>query len=296
MIIKSIEAKSIISKSNLPICGFSANPYIGCTHACKYCYASFMKRFTNHKEEWGSFLDVKYWDKIKDAKKYYKQTIFIGSATDPYNQYEKEFKRTRALLEELKNSGAKIQMSTKSNLVLRDLDIIKELDDPLVSFSINTLDEDFRSDMDCASTIEERIEAMKVLHENNIRTTCFISPIFPGITDVKKIIEKCAPYADYVWLENLNLRGEFKYKILAYINDKYPHLKELYNDIYNKKQNDYWENLAQDIEEYAKENSLEYVIDEEISRRPIKGKPILINYFYHSQIKQSAKKNNKIQK
>ena len=53
MEIKEIEVKSVMTKSNLPVCDFSVNPYVGCTHACKYCYASFMKRFTNHPEPWG---------------------------------------------------------------------------------------------------------------------------------------------------------------------------------------------------------------------------------------------------
>lgn len=59
-----------MTKSVLPIKCFSVNPYVGCTHACKYCYASFMKRFTGHIEDWGTFLDVKYWDPIKNIKKY----------------------------------------------------------------------------------------------------------------------------------------------------------------------------------------------------------------------------------
>ena len=62
--------KNIISKSNLPVCEYTVNPYVGCTHACKYGYASFMKRFTNHPEPWGEFLDIKHWDKIKNPKKY----------------------------------------------------------------------------------------------------------------------------------------------------------------------------------------------------------------------------------
>ena len=50
--------------------GYSVNPYVGCTHGCKYCYASFMKRFTGHTEPWGTFLDVKYWPEIKNPQKY----------------------------------------------------------------------------------------------------------------------------------------------------------------------------------------------------------------------------------
>jgi hypothetical protein len=78
---------------------FIKDPYISCTHACKYCYASFMKRFTNHP--WGSFLDVKIWNKIKNPKKYAGKELFVGSVTDLYNPQEEIYERTRALLTEL---------------------------------------------------------------------------------------------------------------------------------------------------------------------------------------------------
>lgn len=83
--IHEINVKSILTKSNLPVCDYSVNPYVGCTHACKYCYASFMKRFTNHTEPWGEFLDVKYWPVIADPHRYDGKELFIGSVTDPYN-------------------------------------------------------------------------------------------------------------------------------------------------------------------------------------------------------------------
>ena len=68
-IIKKVTVKSVITKSNLPVCDYAVNPYVGCTHACRYCYASFMKRFTNHIEPWGEFLDVKYWPEMKRPEK-----------------------------------------------------------------------------------------------------------------------------------------------------------------------------------------------------------------------------------
>ena len=55
-LIQTKEVRGIMTKSNLPVGGYSVNPYVGCTHGCRYCYASFMKRFTGHKEEWGTFL------------------------------------------------------------------------------------------------------------------------------------------------------------------------------------------------------------------------------------------------
>ena len=125
IIIKHIETKNVLTKSNLPAGDFSVNSYVGCTHACKYCYACFMKRFTNHAETWGEFLDVKHWNKIKNPQKYFGKELFFGSVTDPYQPQEEIFQRTKTLLEELRGSGAKISIQTKSDLVLRDLDLIK---------------------------------------------------------------------------------------------------------------------------------------------------------------------------
>lgn len=64
VLIRDVETKNIMTKSTLPVGGYSVNPYVGCTHGCKYCYASFMKRFTGHTEPWGTFLDVKHWPAI----------------------------------------------------------------------------------------------------------------------------------------------------------------------------------------------------------------------------------------
>ena len=102
--INHIETRSVMTKSNTPLGGYSVNPYVGCPHACRYCYASFMKRFTGHTEPWGTFIDVKHWPAIKDAKKYAGQKIVIGTVTDGYNPLEETYENTRRLLEELKDS------------------------------------------------------------------------------------------------------------------------------------------------------------------------------------------------
>ena len=70
MLIRDIEVRSVLTKSNLPVADYSVNPYIGCAHGCRYCYASFMKRFTNHAEPWGEFVDIKHWAEIKNTTRY----------------------------------------------------------------------------------------------------------------------------------------------------------------------------------------------------------------------------------
>lgn len=75
---------------------------------------------------------------------------------------------------------------------------------------------------------------MKVFHDAGILTTCFISPIFPDITDVAAIIRRAKEQYNLIWLENLNLRGSYKTVILEYIKEKYPKLIPLYQAIYQK--------------------------------------------------------------
>jgi DNA repair photolyase len=252
-----------------------------------------MKRFTNHPEPWGEFLDVKYWPVIHNVYKYDGKEFFIGSATDPYNPQEEIYKRTRAFLEQMRGSECKISIQTKSDLVLRDMDLIQSFPNARVGFSINTLDENFKNDMDQAVSIERRLAAMKQFHDAGIRTTCFISPIFPGITDVEAIIDRVKNQCNLVWLENLNLRGSYKADILNYIKEKHPKLMPLYEEIYLHGSRMYWEALDKKIREYAKENELEYVRDDDSMQNPFDAPPVIVNYFYHEEIKKSAKKGDK---
>lgn len=292
MIVNKIKVKEILTKSNLPVSDYSVNPYVGCEHSCKYCYACFMKRFTGHNEDWGSFVDIKYWDKIKNPQKYNGKELFIGSVTDPYQPCENEFERTKALLEELKGSGAKLSIATKSDLVLRDLELIKSFPNARVSWSTNTLDEDFKDDMDKGVSIERRFKAMQTFHDAGVRTTCFISPIFPDITDVKAIIEKAKDKCNLIWLENLNLRGTFKSVIMNYIRQKHPELYPLYDEIYNKGNDLYWQELDAELQNFAKEQGLEYKTNDDSFTKPFEAKPVIVNYFYHSKIKKSAQKKS----
>ena len=288
-VIRIVETKGIVTKTDLPVGDYAANPYVGCTHACRYCYASFMKRFTGHPEPWGTFLDVKHWPRIRDPSKYDGKEIFIGSVTDPYLPQESEHGRTRALLEQLQGSGARISIATKSDLILRDLNLIASFPDARVSWSINTLDETFRGDMDRAVSIERRLEAMRKFHEAGVRTTCFISPIFPGITDPKEIILGAKDICNLVWLENLNLRGSFKADIMAYISERHPDLVPLYDRIYNRRDLGYWEDLDAEMRLFAEEQGLDYVTNDDSMNRPFDAPPIVVNYFFHEKIRKSSR-------
>lgn len=288
-LVRLVNVKNIINKTDVPAGDYAANPYVGCTHGCKYCYACFMKRFTNHNEPWGSFLDVKIWPQI-NAQKYAHKKLIIGTVTDPYNPQEAQYKRTYTLLKELVGVPVSLTILTKSDLVLRDIDLLKSFANVRVGFSINTLDENFRGAMDNASSIAKRLNAMKVLHEQGIRTACFISPIFPGITDVPAIIDEVKEHCQFIWLENLNLRGNYKQVILNFIIEKYPNLKDLYDQIYLKGDRTYWVELDRSLQKLSCEYGLDYVVNEDDILRPFDAPPVLVNFFYHEKIKKSASK------
>jgi len=290
MVINEVEVKSVLTKTNLPVSDYAVNPYVGCTHACKYCYASFMKRFTNHPEPWGEFVDVKYWPDIKRPERYAGKEMFLSSVTDPYQPLEAKYGRTRAVLEQLAGSGCTVSISTKSDLILRDLDLIKSFPGAHVSWSINTLDEDFRRAMDRGSSIERRLEAMRQFYEAGVQTTCFISPIFPGITDVVEIIERAKGQCNLVWLENLNLRGDYRPRILEWVHENHPELDGLYRDIYAKRSRDYWTGLDARIRAYCEGQGMPYLRDDDQHRSAFGEPPVVVNYFYHEEVRKSAKK------
>ncbi|MEG0735775.1 MAG: radical SAM protein, partial [Longicatena sp.] len=155
--------KDLVSKSNLPTCDFVINPYVGCPHGCKYCYASFMKRFSGHLEEWGTFIDIKQCENPINTKKLEHHSVFLSSVTDCYNAYEATYCVTQNTLKQLIGIDCELGISTKSSLILRDIELLKQCKNVRVSMSINTLDEQFKEDMDQASSIQDRLHTLKTL-------------------------------------------------------------------------------------------------------------------------------------
>ena len=143
--------------------------------------------------------------------------------------------------------------------------------------------------MDNAVSIERRLAAMETFHRAGVRTTCFVSPIFPGITDVKAIIDRAKGQCNLIWLENLNLRGSYKTVIMGYIQEKYPELLSLYREIYQKGNRSDWELLDAELKAYAAAIGLDYVTNDDSMARPFDAPPVIVNYFYHEQIKKSSK-------
>ncbi len=191
MIVKEVEAKTILSKSQ--IYDYALNAYVGCQHQCLYCYAKFMRRFTGHREPWGAFVDVKINAPellAREVKKKKKGRVWISGVCDAYQPLEKKYLLTRRCLEILVEQGWPVTIQTKSPLVLRDIDILKRAADAEVGFTITTADEKVRRIFEPgAPPVAARVEALGILHAEGIRTFVMIAPLLPhadGLVDMLK--------------------------------------------------------------------------------------------------------------
>jgi DNA repair photolyase len=264
MIIHEIESKSIISKTGIPSADYVINPYVGCSHSCFYCYARFMKRFTGHSEDWGDFIDVKInapdlVPMVKEQKpsKFTGKRILLSSVTDPYIPLEKKYQITRRILEKLIAHQPDLSILTKSDLVLRDLDLIKQFKNREVGFSFSSLEDDIRKEVEPgASTINRRLKALKIVHEEGIKSFVFISPIIPFITDWKDIINKTKDFADYFMFENLNVVGTVWGSVKLWLELKHPDILENYRNIFFE-DSYYWESVEDEIINYCRKMKMD---------------------------------------
>lgn len=206
LLINETQAKSILSKTGIPGADYCINPYTGCSHGCRYCYASFMKRFTNHTEPWGDFVDVKInapYILRKQLRRTRKGAIIISSVTDPYQPLESRYKITRKCLEELLPYQFSVNILTKSPLVLRDIDLMKKFKDIEVGITITTSDEGIRRLFEPKTpSIEARIHTLQKLHRSGLRTYAFIGPVLPMKPEI--LCKKIGDHVNYVLIDRMN--------------------------------------------------------------------------------------------
>ena len=253
--INEIFAKSIITKSKLPNVDYCLNIYVGCQHDCKYCYASFMKKFTKHlNDDWGTFVDYKInaidllKKKIKKIDK--SKQIILGSMTDSYQPIEKKLELTRKCLEILQENHSNVSILTKSNLILRDIDILSKMNNLEVGLSYGISDINMKNELEpYSSSVEKRLEALNTLKQNKIKTYVMIAPIIPFFTDLKLIFNDIKDKVDFVIGEILNTRclnNNFKNSLLKIVGpDKYKEIIDLCNNkLYINKVKCEYENLC----------------------------------------------------
>jgi DNA repair photolyase len=165
------------------------NPYTGCDHGCIYCYASsYIPRFSSCRPKKNLIPRLK-----KEAAKLKGEIISMANSSDPYPNAEEKLALTRKCLETLSHSNCRIQIITKSTLVVRDIDLLKRMPS-MVSLTITTDDDNTARLLEPKTTRpSERLEAIASLIRNGIPTSARIDPIIPFVNDnAESLIEKLA--------------------------------------------------------------------------------------------------------
>ncbi len=207
------KCNAALSKSRLPDLVYSLNPYFGCEHACIYCYSPSVFRNEAVARNWGSFVKAK--KNIaevlaKELQRYNSGVVGVSTVTDPYQPAESKFSLTRQCLEILSRKDFPVSIQTKSNLVLRDLDIIKPNKAEVGVTLTSLVDEIARKIEPYASTPDSRVQVLEEFSSRGIKTWIFLGPIIPEVNDdnenIKKILEIAEKTKSRVLYDKLNLK------------------------------------------------------------------------------------------
>ena len=220
--------KTALSPSGLSDVDLTLNPYLGCEHGCKYCYAPFILH--RDPEEWSKRIGVKInivqilLRELKSGKAEGKaegKTVSISTVTDGYQPIEGRYMLTRKCLECLLRFNIGLSIQTKSSLVLRDLEILKKFTSKEVGFTLTTLNEKHRKIYEPNSSPSmDRLKAIKVLKANGIKTFVFVGPVMPIFTFDKEFFKRIKEVEpDYVIVDRLRIKRGMEANI-----------KEIYRD------------------------------------------------------------------
>jgi len=249
----TIHTRSILNRCNVPRMPFSwtINPYRGCEFACKYCYARYTHEFMELRDplafEQKIFVKQNVSGQLRrDLKNVDKrEMIAIGTATDPYQPAERRYEMTRSILEEFAgHAGYDIGIVTKSNLVVRDADVLRRIGERnriYVNLTVTTLD--FR----LAHLLEPRaprpdlrLQAVRDLNEAGVPAGVICAPVLPGITDGVRDLDALAKAAkehgaQYIYANPLFLKPCSAAVFMPFLEKEFPHLVKPYRERYGEK-------------------------------------------------------------
>ena len=247
----TLPAKSLlnrcVSKRKMPFT-WTINPYRGCEFGCRYCYARYTHEFMEMRE--GMEFEQKIYVKqhaaglLRQELRRVKpdESIALGTATDPYQPAERRYEVTRGILEEFsRHRGYELGIVTKSNLVVRDLELLKEVarsNRLSIHVTVTTLNVDLARILEPrAPRPDLRIDAVRTLSQAGRRVGISCSPVVPGITDSPPDLEALVRAAsesgaDYVFANPLFLKPCSAAVFLPFLEQNFPHLAENYRQRY----------------------------------------------------------------
>jgi DNA repair photolyase len=249
----TLPAQSLLNRCSVGRMPFTwtINPYRGCEFACKYCYARYTHEFMEMRDDlaFEQKILVKQHasDLLRQELRRVKpgEEIAIGTATDPYQPAERVFEVTRAILEEFsKHKGYEIGIVTKSNLVLRDLELLREISKSnklFVNLTITTLKLDLARLLEPrAPRPDLRLEAVRTLNQAGVDAGVICAPVLPDITDSPQDLEALVRATaevggKYVFANPLFLKPCSAAIFLPFLEKEFPHLVNSYQQRYKER-------------------------------------------------------------
>ena len=236
-----------VSKREMPFT-WTVNPYRGCEFACKYCYARYTHEFMEMRDgvdfEQKIYVKQHAADLLRQELRRVKpgEEIAIGTATDPYQPAERRYEVTRAILEEFaRHEGLELGIVTKSNLVLRDIDLLQEIgrkNDISVHVTITTLNVDLARILEPrAPRPDLRLEAVRRLNQAGINAGVSCSPVIPEITDSPRDLDAVARATaeaggKHIFANPLFLKPCSAAVFMPFLEQEFPQLAENYRSRY----------------------------------------------------------------
>lgn len=258
MKIKACDNRPILTPCSLETINYQVDPYIGCGHYCYYCYV-LAQAETDWRKEILTHADIveRLAARLSEIVP---QTIYMGWHTDPYQPCEVEHLQTRKVLELLAQQGFSASILTKSDLVLRDLDLLKSMPDANVSISVAFNNENVRQWFEAnTKATAARISALQKIKAAGIKTTALICPVIPHISEVKSLIDALAETTDKIWIYGLSIENKSDpswQNVNNILKEHFPELEEEIEATVFSRKHAYWNELRQELLQLQKERGL----------------------------------------
>jgi len=236
-VIRETVCKTILNRSGLS--DYSLNCYTGCTHRCVYCYARFMQRFHPHEEPWGDFVDVKV-NAVEVLKRQLRRarpgSVFVSSACDGWQPLEGDRRLTRRCCELLLERGFRLNVLTKSELILRDFDLFRG-GSVRVGITLTTLDERLRELWEPgAASVDRRCGVIEAARCAGLETSVMFGPLLPFLSDsqadIDALLKRAADLGiDAIWVDALNPRPRVWPAVADLLQAEFPELLPRYQRV-----------------------------------------------------------------
>ncbi len=266
VVYKYVKVKSVISKSNLPDLDYAFNPYIGCTHGCLYCYARdyVSGKYRDVSRNWGTIVYVKE-NCVEVLKNELRRlrlgVIGVSTITDPYQHIEARLGLVRESIEVMLRYGFNVSIQTKSNLVLRDLDIIRKFKDRVdVGVTLTWLNNDSIMKYIEPNSVrpKERVKVLERLSNEGVETWIFYGPVIPLVNDgeelVKEIVSVAKDTNSKVLIDKLRVR-KWMYEIFRQVMNQ----RKVMSILSKAQDRKWWRNFLNKVLKICKENNVECI-------------------------------------